>query len=117
MSEFAIANINADMGNAFAARIEEYEISCTQVVLGNFLAKLALIIGRMRQRNTELLKYIHRKARAVEAFGRRASCLVRRSVNAINYCVKLGVCESASCLESKQKYETQENGCYLVAHL
>ncbi|MNG24217.1 hypothetical protein D3C84_1089160 [compost metagenome] len=62
MREFAVADINADMRNAVAARIEEYEIACAKFVLVDLRSHLSLRTACPFQIDAELCEYILREA-------------------------------------------------------
>jgi hypothetical protein len=103
MGEFVVSNVNADMRNAIAARIEEYEIAGAKIIAIDFLALIPAehVSRTTRQDDAELLEYIPRKSGAIESARCRTAVIVVNSDELINRLVELGVSERAAHLESE----------------
>lgn len=78
MGKFVVANVNSDMRDAAAARIEEYEIACAKFIVGNFgcLFPTEHIPRRTGQIDAEFVEDVPRKAGAVESARCRSAVLV-----------------------------------------
>lgn len=66
MCEISISKVDPDMGNARAGRIEEYQISGSQIAFGDGSACSKLGAGLAWNGNPQLLEYILRKSGAIE---------------------------------------------------
>ncbi|MNC38625.1 hypothetical protein D3C75_872430 [compost metagenome] len=97
MCEFAVTDINADMGYAAAACIKEYKIAFTQIITGDRSTHLVLGAGLMRQVNADLIKHVHGETGAIKAVSRYSAGNIFGSDGLIDDFIHFGIGKSASC--------------------
>lgn len=68
MCKASIPNIDTNMGNAAASRIEKYQISCAKLAFGDGSASSELGIGLARNGNAHFFQYILRKSGTIKSF-------------------------------------------------
>ncbi|MNC46547.1 hypothetical protein D3C75_955710 [compost metagenome] len=108
MCEFAFTDINADMGYASAACVEEYEIARSDVVTGYGSTHLVLGAGLVRKIDSDLIKNIHCKSGAIKPVSRYSAGYVLGSDGIVDNLIHFGVGESASCSDGKNNGKTQQ---------
>lgn len=107
MCEFAFTDINADMGYAVAACIEEYEVARSDVVTRYSSSHLVLGPGLVRKVDSDFIKNIHRKPGAIKSVSRYSAGYVSCSDGFVDNLIHFGVCESASCSDGKDNGKAQ----------
>lgn len=101
MCEFALTDINADVGYTFTACIIKYKISRSQIIPGNGSTHLVLGTGLVWQIDTDLIKNVHCKSGAIKAVGRYTAGYVFTSDGLVDDFIHFGIRESASCSDGK----------------
>ena len=100
VNELVIAEVDADMRDAFAIRVEEYEVSGSKIALVDRIALLCLRFGLMGQLDADFVKYIHRETGAVESACGRSCCFVLGADQLVDGLVQYRVRESGANLRT-----------------
>lgn len=88
MCKVSVPDVDSDMGNTPASRIEEYQISGTQIALGDSGARSELGIGLAWNGKAKFFVYILRKSGAIEPFVCRSASFIRNTDDIVYSTVK-----------------------------
>lgn len=103
MGELSATDINADMGNASAGSIKEYEISGLQVALRYCGTYLVLSCRSSRQGEAQLLVNIAGESGAIETFRCGSASFIRYTDGWFDDGIQLGIRESATGSNRERK--------------
>lgn len=89
MRKLSISNVNARMGNAASACIEEYQISDSQVLAIHMNPGFSLTLGSAWKVQVEISKHIQNKSGAIKSACRCSAPFVRRSYQLLHLMLKI----------------------------
>jgi len=96
MVKLSVSDINADMRDAAAVRVEKHEISSAEIFLAYFCALLSLSFGSVRQFNAEFGEYPRSVSGTVKALLGCARPFVGGAQSVVDGCAQRRLGESAA---------------------